>query len=363
MAMDQLCLEQCPGGPDEGWPKWCQDQAGDSTCVLIVASEGWFAAFEKTQSAGIGLGAAAEADIVRQRLYNDQGINSDIRLVFLHDISSETIPLALQQWHHFSPFATASDLDGLTKWAANRLQLQDIQSPKIIWPEPYKFTPEIADRNKTEWPAIVDLLAGRSKERILFFEGESGLGKSELLRQIRTYANHLQIPVANIDFKGGMLNIDGILGTVDLEFGSLLPDFSQAGANKSHLLRKNLRSLQRPVLMMFDTYEAVAENEPLIEWLNQQILAEVPTSPAISVIISGTRVPKIHSGWGDYARLLPLERITDTAHWQDWLLKKYPNIKYPNIKDEITTLVDATNGQPSLMALLCDALAKKRPEA
>src|SRR5436305_1635035 len=66
VAFDQFLLEELPGGPDEGWPKWCEDCANKSICVLIIASEGWFGAYEKHEQAGIGLGAASEADLIRQ---------------------------------------------------------------------------------------------------------------------------------------------------------------------------------------------------------------------------------------------------------------------------------------------------------
>jgi hypothetical protein len=41
VQLDQFFLENNPGGPDEGWPKWCEDSAIESKCVLIIASEGW----------------------------------------------------------------------------------------------------------------------------------------------------------------------------------------------------------------------------------------------------------------------------------------------------------------------------------
>jgi len=46
--LDQFFLEENPGGPDVGWPKWCEDRANEAACVLIIASEGWFAAYNKT---------------------------------------------------------------------------------------------------------------------------------------------------------------------------------------------------------------------------------------------------------------------------------------------------------------------------
>ena len=43
VLLDQFYLEDTLGGPGEGWPKWCEDAATKSSCVLIIASPGWFA--------------------------------------------------------------------------------------------------------------------------------------------------------------------------------------------------------------------------------------------------------------------------------------------------------------------------------
>jgi hypothetical protein len=57
VALDQFYLDDNPGGPDEGWPKWCEDCANESACVLIVASEGWFSAYNKCGEPGwVGFG-------------------------------------------------------------------------------------------------------------------------------------------------------------------------------------------------------------------------------------------------------------------------------------------------------------------
>lgn len=40
VELDQFYLEQYPGGPDEGWPKWCEDRANQSACLLVIPSEG-----------------------------------------------------------------------------------------------------------------------------------------------------------------------------------------------------------------------------------------------------------------------------------------------------------------------------------
>ncbi len=218
IALDQFHLDEHPGGPDVGWPKWCEDCANQSVCVLIIASEGWFAAYDKGGApAGVGLGAAIEADLVRQILYDEKGVNPRIRLVFLHDVAAEKVPRRLRDWQQFRPFEGNEQRDQLFRWVAERLGLEGIEPPRFRWADPAEFKPDLADRTKKEWPAVVDLLAGRSHERILFFGGGSGLGKSELLRQASAYAERLGIPVVWVDFKGGGLNLVHVLGRFDLD--------------------------------------------------------------------------------------------------------------------------------------------------
>src|SRR6516162_5083876 len=89
VALDQFHLDQHPGGPDLGWPQWSENFAHESACVLIIASEGWFAAYNNTDNKpGAGLGATAEANVIRQWLYDNKNKNTRIRLAFLHEIDA-----------------------------------------------------------------------------------------------------------------------------------------------------------------------------------------------------------------------------------------------------------------------------------
>jgi hypothetical protein len=56
VALDQFYLDEFPGEPDLGWPMWCEDNANKSACVLIIASEGWFAEYDNKGSTGGGGG-------------------------------------------------------------------------------------------------------------------------------------------------------------------------------------------------------------------------------------------------------------------------------------------------------------------
>jgi hypothetical protein len=356
IALDQFHLEEHPGGPDLGWPKWCEDCANQSACVLIIGSEGWFSAYEKTASPGLGLGAATEADLFRQALWDEQGNNARIRLAFLHNLSAQQVPVRLRAWHQFRPFDNDDQLNQLIRWVASCLGIRDIEPPTIRWPEPLEFRPNLADRLK-EWPAIVELLAGRSRERILLFEGPSGLGKSALVRQATVYARTSGVLVVQLDLKGGGLDVEGILGQFDLELGERLPDFSREGASKTHLLRRDLRRLRQPVLVIFDTYEGCTENKRVVDWLDQQFFSEVERALGLAVIVAGQRVPE-HSGapWCDLAQHFALKPITEIEHWQPWVRRYHPDFEDKRV--DIKTLILATEGKPSLMSSLFETISK-----
>jgi hypothetical protein len=342
VELDQFYLETHPGGPDFGWPQWCEDRANESECVLIIASEGWFDAYEKKGTPRSGLGAATEADLFRQALWDAKGYNERIRLTYLHQLDEAKIPVRLRAWHRFRPFALSEDLQQLIRWIADRLGRNDIEQPVIDWPSAIPYKPKIADRNKKEWPAIVDLLCGVSRERILLVEGKSGVGKTELIRQTKAYSKILRIPTAHVDFKAGIVHTDSVLGQIRLDLRDQLPAFIRDGTNKDYLLREDLRSLRQPVLLIFDTYESAASNKPVTDWLSQILLSEVETSLGLAVIVAGQEVPDpTFASWRDYARCLSLEPILEVEEWQSWADDLYPNF---NEKGDLRTLVTATGG-------------------
>jgi hypothetical protein len=355
VELDQFFQDEHPGGPDIGWPKWCEDNANKSACVLIIASQGWFAAYDKdeTTQPGKGLGAATEADLFRQEFWNERGNNARIRLAFLHNVTN--VPVRLQTWHSFRPFDTNAELDLLIRWIAGCLGLHNIEPPTVRWPEPVTFQPDLANRIKKEWPAVADLLAGRSHKRILLLEGARGLGKSEIVRQAIIYAKKLELPIARVDFKGGKLSTEDVLGRIDLELGVHLPNFSREGGIKTHLLCKDLRALRRPVLFIFDSYEDADVNKTVTDWLNQQFLTEVETALSLAVIVAGQKVPDFPNAlWRDLALHLPLEPITELEHWEGWVLRHYPSFKE---KGDLLTALKLSHGNPSVMANFCAAIA------
>jgi hypothetical protein len=356
VVLDQFFLDDHPGRPDEGgWPKWCEDCASQSACVVIVASEGWFTAYHDPSACSGGFGAASEARLFRQDLYDQKGNNKRLRLAFLHALAAE-VPAALRAWHQFHPFESDAQLDQLVQWIADCLGLRDIQPPTVRWPAPLAgYEPDLANRQLAEWPAIVSLLAGTSRERILLFEAESGLGKSALLREAVKYSRQLQVPVAQVNFKGG-LSLADLLGSIDLGLGPFLPNFSREGAGKTPLLRKDLRALRQPVLVVFDHYEDVARNKVVTDWLNEQFLPEVETSLGLAVIVGGQEVPdRMAAAWRDLSRPLSLGPITQLEPWERWIARRYPAFRDKGA--HLPTVLMFARGNPGVVAAVCEAIA------
>lgn len=304
------------------------------------------------------LALCSEAALFQQYLYDEQRHNRRIRLAFVDSLSAESVPAGLRPWHQFRPLTSSADLDQLVAWIADVLGLAGVRSPTVRWPEPLDdFQPNLADRDIHEWPAIVDLLAGRSEHRILMIEAGSGLGKSELLHQTAGYARQLGIPLARLDFKASYPNVDALLGQIDLELGEHLPNFSRAGGNQTHVLRKDLRALRSPVLVIVDSYEKAAAFD---DWVCQHLLPEVEWSLGLAVIVAGWNCPDADDArWRAVARHLPLGPISDAAHWEAWLERRYPNFRDLNV--DIPTLIMASQGVPKTFSELCRTIALRPP--
>ncbi|MGA9577738.1 MAG: SEFIR domain-containing protein, partial [Terrimicrobiaceae bacterium] len=112
IVLDQLANEEefHRGGPPEGWGRWSIREADEADRLLIVASEGWFRCFRGQEKAGVGLGSAAEAGVIQQRLYDSAGKNYDMRVVFFESSDVEDIPRELRGYHRFHATEDFADL-------------------------------------------------------------------------------------------------------------------------------------------------------------------------------------------------------------------------------------------------------------
>jgi hypothetical protein len=260
----------------------------------------------------------------------------------------QQVPLRLRAWHQFRPLDNDDELNQLIRWAADRLGLGNVELPTVRWPEPIDFRPNFVDRWE-QWQAIVELLTGQSRERILRFQGSTGLGKSVLVREASRYAKKLRVPVVHLDFEGGGPDVEGILGLFEMELGQFLPHFTREAASKTHLLRKDLRSLRQPVLVILDTYEGCTGNKSVVDWLDQQFFPEVETALGLAVIVSGSQVPDARSAlWRDWARDFALKPITKIEDWVPWVEQHYPDFKRKGA--DLNTILMIAQGNPAVIS-------------
>lgn len=159
VALDQFLVEHRLGGPNEGWPKWCDDSANKSACVLVIGSAGWFAAYNGTAPGSDGCGAACEAHLFRQDIYDAAGNNPHIRLAFLHNGDNNDIPVGLRAWRMFKLFANGADfnqaeLSQLVGWANQCLDRSSRDPPQDIPSNPVVSKRNPVDRALKEVSAV-----------------------------------------------------------------------------------------------------------------------------------------------------------------------------------------------------------------
>ena len=117
VVMDSLLLDEQPGGPECGWPMWCEHQLQAADRVVIIASHGWAESFSGQRPAPAGAGAAYEAQIIRNELYQSGVQTSKYRVCLLDPADADCIPTLLQGLHHF---VLPADEESLCAWLAAR---------------------------------------------------------------------------------------------------------------------------------------------------------------------------------------------------------------------------------------------------
>ena len=175
VIFDQFAQERefdC-GGPDHGWPHWSKSQArSDTHKILVVAGAGWFRCYERTETPGTGLGAAAEAAIIEQRLYNAAGALRNIRIVAFEDLDPTSLPLDLQSYHRFVVPKQAKDLVGWLKGSARPSHVQ------ADWPTTLPALPWQMANHTAARDAFAQLIKRNPPHWYLPIQGVTETGKT-----------------------------------------------------------------------------------------------------------------------------------------------------------------------------------------
>lgn len=301
------------GGPNEGWPRWSKQQAGDSAHkILIIASASWFRCYEGRELPGTGLGAAAEAGVIEQRLYNAAGISADIRIVTLAALAPSAVPLDLQRYQRFADPEKFSDL---VHWVTGAAPVTTAPAVIAEWPDtPPPLHWPVADHTAVR-AAFACLLTRPAPCRFLLLRGSSEAGKSHLTRQM--FGNALRLPglaCGRYDFKGttgGDRELSAFVQNLEVP----LPAGGRALADGfSHILSA-LKQRAQPALLIFDTYE-LAGGEAR-DWVEKQLLPFLLRAPWLRVVIAGQQVPDCAAAAWAYPASAPLRLVAPPP--EDWL--------------------------------------------
>ena len=161
--------------------------------------------------------------------------------------------------------------------------------------------------NHTEVRDAFGQLLGRSPPwRALFIRGPSQSGKSFITRQL--LKNSIQIPeltCGRFDFKG-TTGLDGELRALVQQCDVPLPPSDLPLNERLSRVLDALKLRNRPVLLIFDTFESAGEAQ---HWVHKQLLEGLAWDNNLRVVITGTKVPSFDGEiWEDLvAQPLQLE--------------------------------------------------------
>jgi hypothetical protein len=345
VVLDQFFLDAHPGGPDEGWAGWTYRQAANADKILIVASPSWFRSYAGIEAPVAGLGAAWEARLIQQRLYESAGSNPHIRMVAFDPNDADSMPLELRSYHIFN---AERDLARLVTWlggtssetvmpsSARASWLAD--APTLEW--------QLADRDDVR-SAFSEMLTASARYRILLLRGPGGIGKTTLVRYFtETASHHHWLSVGALDCKGGVgLEVEFTRFVTQLGINSVLHHNARKPMEAQFdALLTTLRERNQPTLMSFDTFEQGGELASVVE---EHLLREVPRASWLRVVIAGQFVPETRPPWADFAQVITL----GTLPWEAWydFGKRHRADLTPEFARQIHTLAQ---GHPGLLGAL-----------
>ncbi len=343
VMLDELFLEAHPGGPDDGWPKWCADQVENAARVLIVASPGWFASYEKAPD-NPGPGAACEAHVIRQLLYDAHYTNNKFRLVTFGEPDLSIVPTQLRGYHAYRA-DRAESLALMIRWLKGESSPGNeghgwLESPPdLSWP--------FAD-NFPLHDAFATMITRESPHRVLLVQGESERGKTCATKQLITSAIGFEwLACGRLDFKGGTRFEDEISSFV-VHLGVSEPLGTGDSLMQLKQIFNDLQKQARPTLLLFDTYEVVKGN-PIGNWLENVVLLATPRADWLRVVIAGQEIPNrtSYQPWEAYSHSILLEKPTCA----DWI--KFADSQRVAVPTSLVRGVfDATDGSAAVLSQL-----------
>jgi energy-coupling factor transporter ATP-binding protein EcfA2 len=247
---------------------------------------------------------------------------------------------------------------------------------------------------------FAELLASDPPHRILLFSGESGVGKSTLLRScvelvpinIRCIPIELRgaaVGVAEIFYRlGGHIGwnrlenfqrklfslepgaivqtgknwLAGIQNQINVSlYSHNLVDRSDRTAALTEALFNDLANSRQLVVLTFDTFDAA--NTEASEWLAGPLLERVARAKTTRVVIAGQTVPNVNNiEWGTCCELRNLTGIADHNHWLPIVDKLKRLIPHDPQLSWLSGVCDALRGNPAKIMQVIEGLPLRKLE-
>ena len=299
-----------------GWPKWCAQQVKNADQVLIIASPGWFRCFEGKEREGVGLGAACEAHVIFQQLYNVGWVTNKFRIVVIETSGSITIPNEIEGYHRYDT-QKDDEVGHLLEWLGcpkTTAQPNDIywleSTPDVPWP----FADALHVRD-----AFAGLLTRAARHRVLLIRGGSELGKTSMTQHMLGQGLACSwLACGRLDLKGGTGLDEELISFAQHLIAPEDMEEVMASGKVMERLRRLFAYLQKratPTLLIIDTYDDSQARE-FSDWVEKLLLVATPRADWLRVVVAGQRVPDDRAAsWAGQAQFAKLE----PPNCNDWV--------------------------------------------
>jgi len=328
-SLDQYFAQTKPGGPNEGWEIWSENEAAKADFVLVVASPQYHAGYNLQHAPGTAPGIIPEILIIRKRVRGEWYQPGTVSPVAPFPEDVRFVPDAISHLQRFGADDAAIVIAWITGSSAEGALAAAWLSavPTIDW--------RVADCDDIRTD-FAKLLIPAAAKRILLIEGESGLGKSRLTAELA--AVPAKIPggplAALLDLKRG----------VDIHF--LLDAFARKLRLRDvYLSAKGLEPLDRlsalfdaleqraqPAVLVFDTFES---GGTYAQWVEQNVLTNAAVVQWLRVVVAGMEVPDTTraeaAAWRDVAERHILKKLALTD-WRPLFARLRPELREDDIQ-------------------------------
>ena len=309
VVLDQNFLEQNPGGSNQGWEIWSQNEAFKADFILVVASRQYFDGYNLNHAPGTAPGIIPEILVIRERIKAEGYVIGTVRPLALQREDVQFIPIALKHLHCFG----AGDIANIVKWITGATPTS---VPLAAWPpSPPPFDDWIVADCDDIRAAFASLLIPGSAERILLIKGDGKLGKSMLTEELAAASSRLGGGplAARLDLKSDN-EIRSLLGTYARKL--LLTDVYNATITGGEeqcfaALFDALVKRHEPTVLVFDTFD---QSGALGEWVLRNILPTAASDSWLRVVIAGREVPPESADWRGAA----VRQVLKKLEWTEW---------------------------------------------